>query len=221
MTTFALPKKTGLVAVIALGIATSSFGQQLKNRGAVVELNTPDQASQAAAGLDFANAKAMPIPDAGVRPPSASESLLQAPNINLGPSGSSAGGAGSGKQAAVRLAPEAINSINQQDQLEPQEFGTSTQVFTTSRVNALGDNTQYHYAFRPTGKLFFKVGTGTATCSASLIKPGVVVTAAHCVANFGKKEFYSGWVFAPAYSNGVAPYGAWKVASVVCAAVVL
>ena len=28
-------------------------------------------------------------------------------------------------------------------------------------------------------------------CSASLIKPGIVVTAAHCVANYGQHQFYS------------------------------
>ena len=35
--------------------------------------------------------------------------------------------------------------------------------------------------------LFFKIGSSTYVCSASLIKRGVVVTAAHCVANFGRR----------------------------------
>jgi hypothetical protein len=39
-----------------------------------------------------------------------------------------------------------------------------------------------------------------------------VVTAAHCVANYGKKTFQSGWQFVPGYSNGSAPYGTWTVA---------
>jgi V8-like Glu-specific endopeptidase len=41
----------------------------------------------------------------------------------------------------------------------------------------------------------------------------LVVTAAHCVANYGQSQFYSNWVFVPAYSNGSAPYGKWKAAS--------
>jgi V8-like Glu-specific endopeptidase len=39
------------------------------------------------------------------------------------------------------------------------------------------------------------------------------VTAAHCVANYGQKQFYSGWTFVPAYNNGSAPYGSWTAAS--------
>jgi hypothetical protein len=40
-----------------------------------------------------------------------------------------------------------------------------------------------------------------------LIKPGIVVTAAHCVANFGQRQFYSNWQYVPAYRGGFAPYG--------------
>lgn len=47
--------------------------------------------------------------------------------------------------------------------------------------------------------------------SASLIRRGVVVTAAHCVANFGQQQFYSGWQFVPGYHNGIAPFGVWSV----------
>lgn len=61
--------------------------------------------------------------------------------------------------------------------------------------------------------MFFNIGSATYVCSASLVKPGVVVTAAHCVANFGQQQFYSNWVFTPAYSNGTAPYGVWNAAS--------
>ena len=53
----------------------------------------------------------------------------------------------------------------------------------------------------------------TYVCSASLIKPGIVVTAAHCVANFGVKKLYTNWRFVPAYNNGSAPFGVWTVAS--------
>jgi hypothetical protein len=44
-------------------------------------------------------------------------------------------------------------------------------------------------------------------------KPGIVVTAAHCVANYGQSQFYSGWTFVPAYNNGSAPYGTWIAAT--------
>lgn len=32
-------------------------------------------------------------------------------------------------------------------------------------------------------------------------------TAAHCVANYGESQFYTGWQFIPGYRNGVTPYG--------------
>src|SRR5436190_1748141 len=67
--------------------------------------------------------------------------------------------------------------------------------------------------YRPSGKLFFNIGASTYLCSASLIKPGIVVTAAHCVANFGASQFYSNWHFVPGYRNGVAPFNNWTAAS--------
>ena len=58
------------------------------------------------------------------------------------------------------------------------------------------------YPFRAAGKLFFKKAAETRICSASLIKRGLVVTAAHCVANYGKNEHYLNFEFVPAYDNG-------------------
>ncbi|AYZ64441.1 hypothetical protein EGY31_13290 [Burkholderia multivorans] len=152
----------------------------------------------------------MPLPRPSVAPASSTDSMLYGPPRFPGNPGVERGGTGDGKLRPVRLAPAVESS---QPGVEPQEFGTSNQPFTTNRVNANGDNTQYYYPFRAAGKLFFNIGTATYVCSASLIKPGVVVTAAHCVANFGQQQFYSNWVFTPAYSNGTAPYGAWNVAS--------
>ncbi len=99
--------------------------------------------------------------------------------------------------------------------VSPQQFGTSGQPFSTVRVDAYvdathNDPTQYYYPFRAVGKLFFKIGSASSVCSASLIKPGVIVTAAHCVANYGKRQMFSNWVFVPAYYNGAAPYGTFS-----------
>ncbi|HXN00157.1 MAG TPA: trypsin-like serine protease, partial [Candidatus Dormibacteraeota bacterium] len=69
--------------------------------------------------------------------------------------------------------------------------------------------TNTSYPFRAAGKLFFNIGNSTFVCSASLIKRGVVVTAAHCVANYGKRQFYSNWRFVPGYRNGSAPFNVW------------
>jgi hypothetical protein len=48
-------------------------------------------------------------------------------------------------------------------------------------------------------------------CSASLIKRGIIVTAAHCVANYGRRQFYTNFEYHPARYDGFAPYGVWTV----------
>jgi V8-like Glu-specific endopeptidase len=207
MTTFGL-RTPALAAAIAFGMATSAFAQQVQVRGAVVQLTVPDTESRAAPDSSFATAKAMALPQAGTAPPTAAESETQAPNVNFGPMGSSAGATGSGVQSPVRVAP-ALNGGPSSQDAQSLEFGTSGQPFNTSRVL-----TPSTYAFRPTGWLTFTTPSGGYRCSASLIKPGVVVTAAHCVALFGSNKVYSNWKFAPAYNNGTAPYGVWGVSGV-------
>ncbi|RKT22701.1 trypsin [Paraburkholderia sp. RAU2J] len=198
-------------------ISTCAFAQQVKSQGATTQFVAPDQATQAApVGIDFGNARAMPLPSAALAPPPSADSLLQAPNLPQTTPGHAAGGGGDGRQAPVQLVPPVnLNQQNEvaaaQDGVAPQESGTSGQPFTTNRVNAQGDNTQSFYAFRPTGKLFFNINGSTFVCSASMVKPGVVVTAAHCVADFGRSQYYSNWVYVPAYNNGSAPYGVWTV----------
>jgi V8-like Glu-specific endopeptidase len=113
--------------------------------------------------------------------------------------------------APTQKIPESL--VTPEGQATPEEYGTSNLVYTTSRASALGDLTVDYYPFRAAGRLFFEIGAAAYVCSASLIKPGVVVTAAHCVIKFGsgKSGFYHDWVFVPAYNNGLAPYGSWTV----------
>ncbi|MFM0069239.1 trypsin-like serine peptidase [Paraburkholderia aspalathi] len=203
--------KNAFLVLLGLTASICANAQQISALGPVTHLVVPDQSGQAAGGIDFENAKPVPLPDPGIAPPTQTESLLNAPARSQGAAGSAAGGSGNGRQKPVQLPKP--RSAASQDQVAPQEFGSSGQPFTTNRVDAAGDNTQFYYAFRPTGKLFFNIGSATYVCSASLIKPGVVVTAAHCVANFGQQQFYAHWVFVPAYSNGAAPYGTWTAAS--------
>lgn len=73
------------------------------------------------------------------------------------------------------------------------------------------------YPYRAIGALFFTDGAGTYHCSASVIRRGVIVTAAHCVQEFGAGAAgrYANHRFVPAY-YGVGtttaqqrPYGTW------------
>ena len=168
--------------------------------------------------VDFVNAKPKELP--AVAPSGADAQMdlmnaLSAPRPS-GTPGSSAGSEGSGATHPVTLgAPAAESLIDELSTnlgiISPQEFGTTNHPFSTARVNLTPALTDTSYPYRAAGKLFFIDGGTSYLCSASLIKRGVVVTAAHCVADFGKKHAYSNWQFVPAYRNGSAPYGVWTV----------
>src|SRR5271166_1529112 len=158
------------------------------------------------ADVDFVNAKVMPLPSTPLAPDSTQAAIrsLLAP-ADLGPSGSSAGAQGTGIMSLVFLGTPAAGEPG----VTPEDFGTNNHPFTTVRADLSGLSTNKAYPYRAAGKLFFMIGTASYICSASLIKPGVAVTAAHCVAKYGQSQFYSGWQFVPGYRNGSAPYGVW------------
>lgn len=99
-----------------------------------------------------------------------------------------------------------------------QEFGSATSSgtlpFSTARADAYSGATNQTYPFRAAGKLFFIDNGESFVCSASLIGPGLVVTAAHCVSDYGKKRFYTSFRFVPGYKSGAAPYGNWSAKEV-------
>lgn len=140
------------IYIVALGslIVTSSHSQQIRTHGAVTQITLPEHGSQASS-IDFKNAIPIPLPKPIVAPPTMLDSLMYNAKPSLGVPGYSPGGAGDGKQRPMRLvAPMDLNQIG----IEPQEFGSSNQPYTTSQVNAYGDNTQYYYPFRPRQAVF-------------------------------------------------------------------
>jgi V8-like Glu-specific endopeptidase len=158
------------------------------------------------ADVDFVNAKPMPLPSNPL-PPDTTKAMIEAleSKQSVGTSGGASGAEGTGITSAEFLGtPAAANEV------APQDYGTNNHPFTTVRADMFSINTNKTYPYRPAGKLFFNIGTAPYICSASLIAPGLVVTAAHCVANYGASQFYSGWQFVPGYRNGAAPYHKWK-----------
>ena len=160
------------------------------------------------ATMDFANAKPMPLP---INPLASdpTQALIQAllATPAQGPSGHSPGAVGTGIESPVALGTPAADDNG----VTPQDWGTNNHPFTTARADLYSQATNKHYPYRAAGKLYFNISGAGYICSASLIKRGIVVTAAHCVANWGKQQFYSGWQFIPGYRNGTAPYGTWTV----------
>jgi hypothetical protein len=75
------------------------------------------------------------------------------------------------------------------------------------------------YPYRAIGKLTFSSGY----CTASLIRRSVIVTAAHCIQNFGSgSALFSGWQFIPGHYGAsgataaqIAPYGTWNWSALV------
>ncbi|MFO1128354.1 MAG: trypsin-like serine protease [Rhodospirillales bacterium] len=205
----------GAVAFVAVPGAAVAGAQTVVEEGDTVVMVAP--AGGLSPSNDYANAIAMPLPQAAVVSPSRIvEATAPAdPRTLFGEPGSAAGGAGTGVKTPVRVAPPAAptgDAAEADGTAQPAESGTFHRPFTTNRVDPLGDVITDSYPFRAAGRIFFRANGFTYVCSGALIKPGIVVTAAHCVAEFGRRVFYSGIEFIPAYRNGLAPYGVWKAA---------
>jgi V8-like Glu-specific endopeptidase len=207
-----------LATVLGLTLAalvTSAEAQQIIQHGNVTE-NQVSPANQQQDMIDFAHAKHLPRPTA---PESAAVAAQQDMINNLvnrhqasapAASGHESGAEGDGKENPVNLVAPALAP---ETTIEPQDFGALDHPFTTAKADLQPNATNSNWPYRASGRLFFKIGSDTYVCSASLIKRGVIVTAAHCVVAFGQNQFYSNWHFVPGYRNGHAPYGVWAGSS--------
>ncbi len=96
--------------------------------------------------------------------------------------------------------------------VELKAFGTGNHPYTSARASAADTKTPVDLApWRATGKLFMKFGNNTFVCTASVIRKSLLVTAAHCVHNFGGGEsgFADTVTFEPARHEGERPFGTW------------
>lgn len=206
------PQVRAKLLSLALGVSVLAYcpagvaaeKQDITQSGAISRLNLPTATPQGEA-VDYAKAHAMPLPKSPDTPPTQLQAMLSAASPQGKPT-VSPGAAGSGEQTPVVLVP-AKPEAEASGGAVPEAFGSSEHPFTTSRVNVVGNATSSFYPYRAAGKLFVQTGSGTAVCTASLIRKGIAVTAAHCVSLYGSGLFYTGFRFAPAYNNGTAPYG--------------
>lgn len=192
--------------VIGLGANTAAWAEGVKT---IKNTSAPAMARSAA---DYAQAK--PIqPLVTVLPASITDfnaALAQAAQ------GTSAivGAPGIGTQKADALARElTVPASIQAEPVAPTAVGSSGMHFTSSRVAP--KTIDKSYPIRTVGKLYFTDGVYNYMCTGSMIKPGVVVTAGHCVhsGNGASSGWYSGFEFIPAYrrvgSKITMPYGSW------------
>jgi V8-like Glu-specific endopeptidase len=127
------------------------------------------------------------------RLPLISESVFPVGGVGSALTGPAAAGA-PGAGPAGSGGPGSASADEGDEEVEPSAFGTFNWPYTHARVantnlgfvDALAKVPVTGYPFRPTGKLLMTFGTSTFVCSASLIKKGLLVTAAHCVHNYGQ-----------------------------------
>lgn len=75
-----VPKYIAL-ALIGSTITTVSFAQEVRKIGAVTHLEIPVESKQTISYVDFANARAMPLPKPNVAPPTQADALLRTPTL--------------------------------------------------------------------------------------------------------------------------------------------
>ena len=205
------PLLVSLVALL-LGLTSASMSVaqrgQVRVQGGLSSIHSDGDSRLAFDASDYLNARPLPLPRSDYAP----TDLLRSEKADgEGQPGSSPGSPGSGRQHPEVLIPRFMLKSGQ---LLPQSadraYGTSKLPFSTSRVDLTGNKVSTSYPYRPSGKLFFKIGASSYVCSGTLIKKGVVITAAHCVYDNVGGAFHSEWVFVPAYRNGIAPYGSWS-----------
>ncbi len=203
----------------ALSAAVSAAQPGVVQHGAVTSISFPDHAKQLAKDpVDYVNARPKTLPIAS----NFSDDNVRAELIGLlsaaaaspnSHAGFVRGQQGDGKEHPLFLGTPA-KGLDDDGGVTSQEFGTSNLPFSTSRADGATGTTNKTYPFRAAGKLFFTESGSSFICSASLIGKGLVVTAAHCVNNFGKNTFYTNFRFVPGYKSGVAPYGNWSAKAV-------
>lgn len=206
-----------LVLTASLASARGSDTQADPAAGVLtIQANPAEQASAEQAWTRATRLAAKPLDVSGVTPEELAAGLAaMGPAAPSGPAGFAPGrmpqaGADAEARAAypeewaaldADAATAATNPAGQ-----PVPAGTAG-VFTAYYTNQYTQMWKV-YPYRAVGKLFMSAGT----CSASVIGPNTIVTAAHCVYDTGSNTWYSNFSFCPAYKNGSCPYGsfAWN-----------
>lgn len=206
---FAAATALSLMTTLAFAQESAPAPQKVLTQGPITIYTAPAAELAATSVGDIVNAKPMPLPQVNFAPLGPADGEKAPPRS--GKPGASPGSPGNGKTSPVTIPAE---STDEDMGVEPQEFGTSNHPFTTARVDTAANNVSKTYPYRASGKLYFRDGALQYVCSATLIKRGIVVTAAHCVSAYGKKRFYTNFQFVPAKYNTLAPYGTWNGGSV-------
>ena len=196
---------------------SNSYADTIKVTSSTISLNIDAKSTLKVRSnntIDYANAIPLDVPTPFSINDTSVDSINSFTGIQVKFDGTPTGQPGykgNGKQTPVFVGAKINHSS---EAITPMAYGTGNQPFTTARAD-LSSPTNTMYPYRATGKLFFKIGTASYMCSASLIKKGLILTAAHCVSSYGTKTLYTNFQFIPGYRNGVGPYGNWSASKVI------
>lgn len=114
----------------------------------------------------------------------------------------------------ANMLPSTLRGLVTSSGGDQEALGDGGIPFSTKRVAAPGTQIPTDYfPWRATGKsVMLMPDGGTTVCSASVIGPSMLVTAAHCIHSYGQQDagFIADYKFAPAFHEGHAPYGIWR-----------
>jgi hypothetical protein len=131
----------------------------------------------------------------------------------LGEPGAKPSAIGEAKQLYATVVDAAVMGTEAKSNAGPEATSSYGAYFTTGRVSPDAALTTYPYS--AAGKLFFTdpKTNQNFVCSASVLRPRIVVTAGHCVTkpstNAANRYFFTNFLFVPAFNNGAAPFGSW------------
>ncbi|MBE9067679.1 trypsin-like serine protease [Leptolyngbya cf. ectocarpi LEGE 11479] len=122
---------------------------------------------------------------------------------------------GSSAAETTAAAGAAVSSEQEETAIAPNASGSNSGVpYSTSRVVGGTTNPAQAMPYRRTGKLYMAFGGNTfnSVCSASLIGRSLLLTAAHCVHEYGQRG--NGWArkvkFVPAKDSRSEPYRSFE-----------
>lgn len=123
---------------------------------------------------------------------------------------------------ATRIHP-AVGLKSSDDGISPSNTSSHGSYFTTSRVFPDAATSTWPYSISGRLTAFNPVSGQTLFCSASVLRPRIVITAGHCVYHAGptnddpstNRYFYKNLAFTPSYNNGAAPFGQWAYSWVI------
>lgn len=205
------PMRPLALLLAGLGLALNASAARV---GDVVSMDAPAVAAQSSStwsAADYASARPV-TPMVNFLPPQAFDYNSAAATASSTPVVASSPAQPPTLSArGLRQILPFTSSVDPSSTITPSAVGTGSIQFTSSRVAAVAAE-EAVWPRSAAGKLYFKVGTGSAMCTASLIKPGIVLTAGHCVhsGNGLASGWYNSFQYIPAFRSGSAPFGTWS-----------